>query len=374
MIMALDHSRDFFHADSLLFYPEDLTRTSVPLFFTRWITHFCAPVFFFLAGTSAFLVGSRKGKRELCFFLLTRGAWLVLLELTVINFGWSFNITLPLFAMTTIWALGISMIAMSLLIFLPFRVILLLGLVIIFGHNLLDSVHVNGSGVDALVWSVLHDVRFGVFTFLGRPFDIGYPALPWIGTMTVGYCFGYLYQDKIEVEQRQKWLLWIGLAATALFFLIRAINVYGDPQTWSLQPSASFSLLSFLNVTKYPPSLLFLLITLGSAILFLSFAEIPLKGIGQALVRIGRVPMFFYVAHIYLLHLIALFAGKFTGYAWSDMVSTANSVTPSPPGYGFSLLVTYIVWIVVVLLLYPLCMWYERYKASNKEKWWLSYL
>jgi uncharacterized membrane protein len=374
--MALDHTRDFFHADAMVYDPTDLSKTHVLLFLTRWVTHFCAPVFMFLAGTSAFLVGQRKTKKELSVFLLTRGLWLVLLELTVVNFGWTFNITLPFFALITIWALGISMVALSLLIFLPFRLILFVGAVIILSHNLLDNIHVRGVGLDSFLWSALHDTRFvpDNFMFIGRKVEIGYPVLSWIGVIAVGYCFGYLYQAGIKSEQRKKWLLVIGISSIILFVIIRASNHYGDPQPWRLQPSTSFSILSFINVTKYPPSLLYILITLGPAILFLRYAEKPFKDFAtNAIIHIGRVPMFFYLLHIYLIHILAMFAAKLSGYSWSDMVSQVP-LTPTPKGYGYSLLILYLVWITVVLLLYPLCKWYDNYKSNHKEKWWLSYL
>lgn len=375
VIMALDHTRDFFHADAMVYDPTDLSKTNVALFITRWITHFCAPTFMFLAGTSAYLVGLRKTKKELSLFLLTRGFWLVLLELTVVNFGWTFNITLPFFALITIWALGISMMALSLLIFLPYRLMLLIGMAIIFGHNLLDNIHIAGKGIDAFLWSALHDPKFGPDSFevLGRRVEIGYPVLSWIGVITAGYCFGYLYQPTIKPERRKKLLIYIGSGAIILFFILRATNVYGDARLWSSQSSTTFTILSFMNVTKYPPSLLYVLITLGIAILFLIVAERPTNSLGKAIIHIGRVPMFFYLLHIYLIHFFAMIAAKLTGYNWTEMVSQVP-LTPTPKGYGFPLFVVYLVWIVVVLVLYPLCKWYDNYKSTHKENWWLSYL
>ena len=373
--MALDHTRDFFHADAMIYDPTDLSKTNVALFLTRWITHFCAPVFMFLAGTSAFLVGQRKSKKELCVFLFTRGLWLVLLELTVVNFGWSFNITLPFFTLITIWALGISMIALSLLVFLPFRFVLFIGLLIIFGHNFFDSTHIQGKGLDAFLWSALHDTRYGQdsFSFLGRTVEIGYPVLSWIGVIATGYCFGSLYKASVNPEYRRKWLLILGGSAIILFIILRLLNIYGDPQPWTPQNTTTFTLLSFMNVTKYPPSLEYILITLGPAILFLIAAEKRPKIFGKAVIHIGRVPMFFYLLHIYLIHLFAMVAAKLTGFNWSDMVSQVP-LTPTPKGYGFSLLIVYMVWLIVVLALYPLCKLYDNYKSNHKEKWWLSYL
>ncbi len=369
IIMALDHVRDYFHANSMFFEPTDLSQTSPELFFTRWITHFCAPVFVFLAGTSAFLSGQRKTKKQLSRFLLTRGFWLILIEFTVVNFAWSFNIKLPFIGMGVIWALGISMIALAGFIYLPLKIILAVGFMIVFGHNLLDGIHFKN-----VFWSVLHEPR--VFriddTHLIR---FTYPVLPWIGIMLLGYCFGRLYSKEFSAEKRKKWLLIIGTAAIALFIIIRAINIYGDPESWSTHNSSAFTILSFLNTTKYPPSLLYTLMTLGPSMIFLAFAEKPLNRFTAAITCIGRVPMFYYILHLYLIHLLAMLAAEISGFNWSDMILQRRTwVDPQLKGYGFSLGVTYLVWIGVVLLLYPLCKWYDKYKTAHKEKWWLSYL
>ncbi len=375
VLMALDHTRDFFHADAMIYDPMDFSRTSVVLFFTRWITHFCAPVFMFLAGTSAYLVGLRKPKKELAWFLCTRGIWLIVLELTVVNFGWSFNIVLPFFALITIWALGISMIVLSLFIFLPFRLILMIGLLLVAGHNAFDNFHISGKSISAFLWSVLHDPRFppDEFHLMGRSVVVGYPVLSWVGIIAVGYCFGYFYQPDVLPEKRKRSLTYIGLGAIVIFISLRTNNVYGDPSFWEPQASPAFTFLSYMNVTKYPPSLLYTLITLGPAILFLVAAENMNDRLSKALIHFGRVPMFFYLLHIYLLHALAMIAAKMTGFSWSDMVAEVP-LSPTPKGYGFSLLAVYGFWVLVVLLLYPLCKQYDHYKSRNKTKWWLSYL
>jgi uncharacterized membrane protein len=369
VIMALDHVRDYFHASVMFFDPADLSQTSPELFFTRWITHFCAPVFVFLAGTSAFLSGQRKTKKQLSSFLLTRGIWLILIEFTLVNFAWSFNIKLPFIGLGVIWALGISMIALAGLIYLPLKFILAAGLIIVFGHNLLDGIHFKN-----VFWSALHEPR--VFRIDdSHLIRFTYPVLPWIGIMLLGYCFGRLYTKEFTAELRKKWLLIIGTTATALFVIIRAINIYGDPESWSTQNSSTFTFLSFLNTTKYPPSLLYTLMTLGPSMIFLAFAEKPLNRFTQAITRVGRVPMFYYILHLYLIHLLAMLAAEFSGFSWSDMILQRRTwVDPQLKGYGFSLGITYLVWIGVVLLLYPLCKWYDKYKTAHKEKWWLSYL
>lgn len=372
VLMALDHVRDYFHADAFLYDPLDLSQTSVALFFTRWITHFCAPVFVFLAGTSAFLIGERKGKKELSIFLLKRGIWLIFLELTVVNFAWFFNIHFSLILLVVIWALGASMIVLAGLIHLPKKLILAIGLILVAGHNLLDGILVEGNGVKAVGWAILHQFQF--FPYDGWNLFVGYPLLPWIGTMALGYCFGTLYT--LDASVRKKYLLQLGGAVITLFIIIRAINIYGDPSQWSVQSSPVFTFLSFINVSKYPPSLLYLLLTLGIAILFLAFAERPLGKLNQAFVTIGRVPMFYYLLHLYLIHGLGLIAAIATGFGFSSMVNFEVWVTMSESlrGYGFNLWVVYGVWILVVLALYPLCKWFDNYKSNHREKWWLSYL
>jgi uncharacterized membrane protein len=373
IIMALDHVRDYFHADAFLFNPLDLEKTSAALFITRWITHFCAPVFVFLAGTSAFFVGMRKGKNELTSFLLKRGLWLIVLEFTIINFSWFFNIQFSLLALTVIWALATGMIILSLVIHLPFKVILVTALLIVTGHNLLDPINVEGNDVSEIGWSLLHEQHgfpLGHFFLF-----VGYPILPWAGIMLLGYCFGKLYQPTTSASNRRKVLIRLGVAMILLFVIIRSINIYGDPSRWSEQPTFLYTFFSFINVTKYPPSLLYTLITLGPAILFLAVSENMKGKFSQYLIALGRVPMFYYIIHLYLIHIIALIAALATGFDASDMVfNTWVTDSPNLRGYGFNLVIVYVIWILVVLALYPLCLWYDRYKINHREKWWLSYL
>jgi uncharacterized membrane protein len=373
IFMALDHIRDYFHADAFLYDPTDLTKTNVVLFFTRFITHYCAPVFVFLAGVSAFLVGTRKSKKELSVFLLTRGLWLVFLELIIINFGWFFNIQFPFIPLIVVWAIGIGMITLAGFLHLPFNIILACGLLIVFGHNALDGVHVTGGGIDAIVWSIIHEPGF--FPVGERSLFVGYPVLPWIGVMLLGYCFGSFYKPGFDRVKREKILLYLGSGAILLFVIIRYINVYGDASHWSTQPTAVFTFLSFLNVSKYPPSLLYVLVTLGPAMLFLSFAEKIKGAVADAISVFGRVPMFYYLLHIYFIHVLAILAAVLTGYDASTMIFTRwiNS-SPELSGYGFNLGIVYLIWIGLVLALYPLCTWYDTYKINNKHKVWPSYL
>jgi uncharacterized membrane protein len=373
IIMALDHVRDYFHADSYRFDPADLSQTNGVLFFTRWITHFCAPVFMFLAGTSAFLVGERKSKKQLSKFLLTRGLWLMLLELTIVNFGWFLNIHFYFLPLIVIWAIGLSMVALSGLIYLPKKIILIIGLLIVFCHNLLDNIHVEGNSFLAFLWGELHEPHR--FQMGDRTVATGYPVLAWIGVMALGYCFGSFYSKNMNAEKRKRLLLWIGAGAVLLFIILRATNAYGDAWLWSKEPTVFFTFLSFLNTTKYPPSLLYILMTLGPAIIFLSLTEKKLPQLSKPIIHIGRVPMFFYLVHIYIIHLGAMVVAELTGYHWSDFILQRWPwMVPQLKGYGLSIELTYIIWIAIILMIYPLCKWYDRYKSAHKEKWWLSYL
>jgi uncharacterized membrane protein len=373
IIMAIDHVRDYFHADSFLFDPTDLSQTNPMIFLTRWITHFCAPVFVFLSGTSAYLIGQRKSKKELSWFLITRGLWLILLEFTLINFAWFFDVQFKNLDLTVIWALGGSMIVLAALIYLPLRIIFALSLLIIIGHNALDNVQVSGNNFTSTIWNLLH-ISSSVQVF-SLSFFVAYPLLSWIGVMGLGYCAGTLYIPSFSLENRKKILLISGYIAILLFIIFRTLNIYGDPKPWSVQSEASYTVLSLLNLHKYPPSLLFILMTLGPTMLFLAYSEKPLNKVGSVISTYGRVPMFYYLVHLYLIHLLAMLAAELTGFGWSSMILPIW-VTDYPvlDGYGFSLAATYLICFVIVALLYPLCKWYDQYKMANKQKWWLSYL
>ena len=374
IIMALDHVRDYLYSGSFYYDPLDLDKTSGALFFTRWITHFCAPVFMLLAGTSAFLMGQKKTKKELSAFLLKRGLWLVFLEMIVVNFGWNFNIQFPSFFFITIWALGVSMIILAGLIHLPKKLIFVFCIILVTGHNFLDGVHVTGNTFPAFGWSILHEQQF--FTWHSEMLLVGYPVIPWIGVMPLGYLLGEWYASDYDAEKRKKNLLMLGIGAIVVFVVLRYSNLYGDPGKWASQKNPFFTFLSFLNVTKYPPSLLYILVTLGPALLFLAFTE-KLNGAVVKVVSVyGRVPMFYYLIHIYVIHLVALVASAITpGQDWSIwLLKEPIWFTKDLKGYGFSLPVAYLFWITIVVALYPLCKWYDRYKQEHKEKWWLSYL
>lgn len=374
IIMALDHVRDYLFKDSFLYDPLDFTQTTGTIFFTRWITHFCAPIFMLLAGTSAYIMGQRKTKKELSIFLLKRGVWLIILEMIVTNFAWNFNPAFPMFLFITIWALGVCMIVLAGFIHLPVKAILVISLIIIFGHNLLDNVHVQGNTLPAFGWSLLHEQGF--FNWKGTQFLVGYPIVPWMAVMALGYCLGHWYGKGYNSEKRKKNLLWLGIACLAAFVVLRFINVYGDPVKWSVQKDGFFTFLSFINIHKYPPSLLYLLVTLGAAFLFLSLTENLHNRFVDIISVYGRVPMFYYLIHIYLIHLIAMAASAFTpGQDWHIWILKQPIwFTTDLKGYGFSLPVSYLVWAAIVICLYPLCKRYDAYKQANKQKWWLSYL
>ncbi|MFZ4056505.1 MAG: DUF1624 domain-containing protein [Ferruginibacter sp.] len=370
IIMALDHIRDYFHYSAFFFDPADPTQSTLPIFFTRFITHFCAPIFCLLAGTSAFMVGKRKSKKDLSIFLLKRGLWLVFIEMTIVNFGWYFDVYFRSPGLLVIWSLGISMIVLAALIHMPRKYILVVSLILIFGHNLLDTVHFEGS----VTWSILHEFSFFKITDQVE-FVVGYPIIPWIAVMSLGYYLGAFYDVSVAATSRKKLFNYIGIAALLLFVILRYSNFYGDPFLYKDYGSLSKNLIAFLNPNKYPPSLDYLLMTIGVALLYLANTE-KLKGKAiDFLSTFGRVPFFYYIIHLYLIHLIAVAFAAFSGFGWRVMI-LEDWVTESPSlrGYGYPLWVVYAVWILVIALLYPVCKKFDRYKQANKEKWWLSYL
>jgi uncharacterized membrane protein len=374
VIMALDHVRDYFHYGSFYNDPTDLATTSPILFFTRFITNFCAPVFVFLSGTSAFLYGTNKTKPQLFKFLFTRGLWLIFLEIVVNNFIWTFDITYSLQIFQVIFAIGFSMICLSFLIYLPKKVILILGIILIAGHNALDSIVMQGQSFQSIVWYFLHQnnalVKGSDYLVI-----IQYPLIPWIGLMALGYLFGTFYQKDYNVSIRKKWLLRLGLGAIALFFILRGLNIYGDLAPWTVQDTITKTILSFFKVTKYPPSLLFICVTLGPAMLFLYAYENTQNKVTNFFLAFGRVPLFYYFLHMLVIHVFAILSIFIFGGNWQDMIMTGkNFMNGNLKTYGYSLFIVYLVWISVVLLLFPLCKQYMKYKANNKDKWWLSYL
>jgi uncharacterized membrane protein len=369
VLMALDHVRDYF--TNVRFDPLDLSQTTIQLFLTRWITHFCAPVFIFLAGTGAFLsMGRGKLKGDVTKYLLSRGLWLILLEFTLVRIGWTFGLVDNLLVGQVIWVLGLSMVFLSFLIYLPLKALAGFSLVMILFHNLFDGISPEQFGSFSWIWTVLHvfaPIKLGdTFTLF-----IGYPLIPWLGVMGLGYCFGSLYN--MEAEKRKKILFRLGLGMIAGFLFLRLFDFYGDANQWMTQKNFIYTLLDFLDTTKYPPSLLYLLMTLGPAILILSFLE-KAKGLEKNynyLIVFGRVPLFYYLLHIPLIHLLAVLVANATGYNTDFMFGNYPFFWQGE--WGYSLPVVYLVWIVVVIVLYPVCYLFYNLKKKKKSKI-LSYL
>jgi uncharacterized membrane protein len=374
VLMAIDHTRDYVHSAAMAFPPEDLTRTTAAIFFTRWITHFCAPVFMFCAGLGAWFRRERGGTAaELSRFLWTRGLWLVVLEFTVVKFGFFFNLDYSVVILLVLWALGMSMIALAALVRLPYAVLLALSLGMIALHDLTDGIDAARFGPFAWLWQVLH--QQALIATPGPALVVAYPLVPWIGVMAAGFCFGRVYE--LPQARRRRLLIRLGLALTAAFVVLRAVNAYGDPRPWTAQESLLFTVISFLNCTKYPPSLAFLLMTLGPAILFLGLFDGARPGARHPLVVFGRVPLFYFVLHIPLIHALAIAMTSVRyGAAPFLFLPPPTLGTPRqlfPADYGWDLSVVYAVTAVVVLLLYPVCLWFARLRARRRD-WWLGYL
>ena len=371
VIMALDHTRDFFHFDAFLHNPLDLSTTTPVLYFTRWITHFCAPLFVFLAGTSVWLQGMRKSKPVLQSFLIRRGLWLIVVECVLITFAWTFDPAFRVIILQVIWAIGISMVLLGLLLRLPYRVLLLAGMLLVAGHNVLDYVPATQHGA---LWDVLRNGNFATVFVLGQRFVIIYPFLPWLGLMILGYCFGKLYEPGFHAARRRI-LLRTGGGLILFFVILRWSNAYGDPVPWEAQSGPFYTLLSFLNTYKYPPSLLFLCMTVGPALVFLALFEKTDNRLARAISVYGRVPFFYYVLHFYLLHLLCMILFLSRGHAFAEATPDVFGIPFRflIGGEGYPLRIVYVIWIGVVLALYPLCRWYGDLKR-RKKWWWLSYL
>lgn len=377
IIMAIDHIRDFIHRGAMSSSPTDLGTTTAAVFFTRWITHFCAPVFMVTAGIGAYLWMQRGGhtKAELSRFLVTRGLWLIVLETTLLRWVMfsEFHFRSGVVILLILWALGVSMIALAALGHLPLRVLAILSVVVIAAHNSLDSVRADSFGRMAWLWDILH--QQALFSFLGVNFVTGYPELPWIFVMAAGFCLGQVFLW--EAARRRRFLLFAGVLLTTGFVILRAVNVYGDPSPRTHQATGLFSMLSFLNTTKYPPSLEFLLMTLGPALIALAWLDGKRFGVKNPLIVFGRVPFFYYVAHLVVIHAGAILL-NFVRYGnkpflWMAAPSMGGRPELFPPDYGFSLWVVYAFGIATVAILYPACLWFSQLK-QRRHDWWLSYL
>lgn len=379
VIMALDHVRDYFHITANTDDPLNLATTTPALYFTRWITHFCAPIFVFLSGTSIYLQSLRKTKKELGVFLLKRGLWLILAEWTIIAFAWTFNTNFNIIPFQVIWAIGISMFILGLLMLikLPYKIILVLGIIIVAGHNLLDIPESKPGFQASFAWDFLHHGVFTAYPITNNLVALlVYPFVAWTGVMMLGYCAGVFFTSSYTVQQRRKILTGTGLGLILLFIILRFSNVYGDPVDWANQQNGFYTFLSFMNVDKYPPSLLYLCATIGPALLLLALIEGAKNRLTDAMVVFGRTAFFYYILHLYLIHFIAAIFFFARGHSFADARNVGKQFPFMyvAPGEGYGLPVVYLVWIAVVLLLYPVCKKYDTYKTAHKEKWWLSYL
>jgi uncharacterized membrane protein len=382
VIMVLDHTRDFAFSGTLHFDPTDLSKTTPAIFFTRWITHFCAPSFVFLAGTGIMLQRLRgKPLPELSWFLFTRGLWLVVLEFTAVRTFWLWNLDYSFIGFgQVIWAIGCSMIIMAALVRLPVSWVFVLGLAILFLHDTLDrflgGLLPTPGSAPPTVGSELFGIFFGRTSLTFGPHGplvvFGYAIVPWLGVMALGYAIGAVYGWAPAARQRA--LLWAGSLTIVAFLANRALNIYGDPSPWSIQGTPTFTLLSFLNVTKYPPSLDYCLMTLGPALLALVwFERIPSSPLSRFFVVFGRVPMFFYLLQWPAAHGLTLLASLIAHKPTAYLTQIPFMGNPVPSDAGFTLAQTYLIWIAAVLLLYPLCRWYAQVKRTHSW-WWLSYI
>jgi uncharacterized membrane protein len=372
IIMALDHVRDFVSSQARFYQPDDLSRTTAALFFTRWITHFCAPVFMFTAGLGAYfwLARGRTGS-ELSRFLWSRGLWLVILELTALRLAMNFTFVDGAVMLSVLWALGCSMIALGFLARLPMRALAAISVAVIALHNLTDSLRPAQFGSAAWIWNVLHQPGF--FRIDGVAVLLAYPLVPWIFVMAAGFCFGEVFT--LPPERRRRLIAHAGLALTIAFLVIRGINIYGDPSPWTTR-FPGMTALSFLRCTKYPPSLDFLLMTLGPALLILSWFDGMKFAKTNPLIVFGRTPLFYFLGHFFLAHtlavLIALMRHGKVDFILNEIPSIGGSAPAFPDNYGFGLAGVYAVWIAVVGIMYPLCLWFARLKERRRD-WWLSY-
>lgn len=372
IIMAIDHIRDLIHIDSLAHDPTDLATTTPFLFFTRWITHLCAPTFVFLSGSSAYLSFKKKNNlRESQRFLLTRGLWLIILEITIVNFGIWFDIQFRQILLQVIFAIGFSFVFLSFLIKYSPKILAVIGLIIIFGGNLLQLLPANNPSVAGLIVGSFFSPNFYVLS-TNHVVILGYPVIPWLGIMLTGFAVGKLFE--LPLTKRKSFFLITGFTAILLFIILRYINVYGDASKWSVQKNNMFTFLSFMNVTKYPPSLLYSLITLGIMFLVLYFSDGVKNKFTEIIMVYGKVPLFYYLIHWYLVHTISLLIIFIQGFHWQDIIfNNMHFARPQQPS-GLPLWGIYIVWICVIIFMYPICKWYGRYKLSHPEKRWLSFL
>ena len=374
LIMAVDHVREYFHLGAITNDPTNLASTTPLLFFTRWITHFCAPTFVFLSGLSAYIAATRRTKSELSSFLLKRGLWLVFVEIAIMTLALSLNPLYNTLVLQVIWVIGLSMILLSVLVRLPLRVIGAIGVVIIIGHDILNGVELAPNTAGDVLMKLFFTAR-GTVILLDKTHIILalYAVVPWTGIMLLGYSLGNLYQAQYSPQIRKKVLIYASLNLLIVFIGLRLANSYGDPAPWSVQKNSLFTFMSFMNVSKYPPSLLYTCLTLSAALLVLAFTEKTTGKLADFFKVYGSVPFFYYVLHFYLIRAITIVVFFLQGYKTSQIADPKSPFLFTPPGFGLSIGYVYLLWLAIILLLYYPCKWFSNYKKTHKQ-WWLSYL
>jgi uncharacterized membrane protein len=372
IIMALDHVRDLMHINSITQNPTDLGTTTPLLFFTRFITHLCAPTFVFLAGASAYISCANKNdSSQSSFFIIKRGLWLIFLEFTIVNFGIFFDVGFHAFLFQVIATIGFGFIILGLLMRLSSKAIGIIGLAILFTHNLLPLIpFVEGSILKTILTPFFGPTTF---PFAGQSnFIMGYPPIPWLGIMLVGFASGQLFLETESYRKRK--FIQIAVGALLLFIVLRFINIYGDSALWSSQKNGLYTFLSFINVSKYPPSLLFCLTTLGIMFLILAFNENTKSRLANIATVYGKVPLFYFVLHFYLIHLTMIVLMFLQGFNWSQLDFASGSFgRPKGVESGVNLWAIYLIWISIVASLYKPCLWFGKYKATHTY-WWLKYI
>lgn len=375
VVMALDHTRDFFHLGGMSGDPMNPETTTPLLFFTRWITHLCAPTFVFLSGISAYLSSQNKDPKTASLFLIKRGFWLLIVEIVIISLGLSFNPLYNFIILQVIWAIGWSMILLGIFSRISKHLVLILGIVLFFGHNLLNYIDLpapntlSGGLISALFTTNGSVIPIGEQHFIG----LFYAILPWTGAMFLGYAIGTWYRADFDPHKRRKYLFYSGLTLFSAFIMLRYFNAYGNPTPRIAYPDALRSFFSFLNVSKYPPSLQFYGMTLGLTIMLLSALEKVKNKLTDILMVYGNVPFFYYVLHFYVIHTFVVIVFFASGYQTKDIISPQSPFLFVPPTFGFSLPIVYLIWLLVVAALYLPCIWFLKYKSTHQQ-WWLRYL
>jgi len=374
IIMAIDHVRDYFYPAGAMNDPPNLAVTTPLLFFTRFITHYCAPVFVFLSGVSAQLAGGRRTKSRLSVFLIKRGLWLIAVELVVISFAFSLDPLHRVLPLQVIWVIGTSMVILGLMVWAPLPVIATTGVILVFGHDILDYIRLPQTGTDGFLWKLLLTGHREFFHITETYFvKTNYATLPWTGVMMLGYVFGTMYRSSFDAVRGKKILFATGAFMLTLFLVLRAFNIYGDPAPLSVHRSLPLSIISFLNVSKYPPSLLYLCVTLGPGLMLLALLEKRKSKLTDILIIYGNVPFFYYILHWCIIRSLSVGAFYLAGYGPNDIYNAKLMFFFRPDSMGYSLGGMYLVWLLVIVLLYFPCRWFANYKKTHRQ-WWLSYL